>query len=427
MADQIDLLLPRLRTHQIPGLALEGEFLLPNYAGYSLLNLPESMCQAFGLPSLGVQPLAPEYLDELLPGIQRVLILVVDGLGLLRFRQILENRKTIWSTRLGDARLSPLTSVSPSTTSAALTTLWTGASPAQHSILGYELWLKEYGVVANMISHGVMSAPSDAGGLARSGFQPEIFLQVPRFGTHLENHGVRPYSFMPAQFVHSGLSTMHLAKVETIPYRTPVDLAVTLIDFLERKANERLYAYLYWEPLDTLAHIYGPEDPRIEAEFTQFSQVFEEYFINQLSPELKKGTLLILTADHGFIHTPHNPIYEIRNHPELASRLHIYPTGENRLAYLYIKPGMSDAVAEIVEGSWPGEFSLIPSMDALQAGLFGPGDPDPRTPSRIGDMICLAHGQSYIWWSAKENRMLGRHGGLSPTEMLVPLYALRLD
>lgn len=31
-----------------------------------------------------------------------------------------------------------------------------------------------------------------------------------------------------------------------------------------------------------------------------------------------------------------------------------------------------------------------------------------------------------MWWSEKENLLIGRHGGLSADEMLVPFLAVRL-
>ena len=140
-----------------------------------------------------------------------------------------------------------------------------------------------------------------------------------------------------------------------------------------------------------------------------------------------KNTLLILTADHGLVHTGANPDFDLNNHPEFARMLHLSPTGENRFAYLHIRPGMAEAVQAYIHQAWPGQFDLVSSAEALQAGLFGPPERAAlQTPSRLGDLICAARGDHYLWWAQKENRMLGRHGGLSSAEMLVPLYAVRL-
>ncbi len=426
MTEIIDQVLPNLSAAQLPGLKLSGDFLLPAYDGHSLLNLPATICELLGIPPFGAPPLSPEHLQGINQGYRNVIFLVVDGLGLDRFRGLIGDDSFFWSRHLSEAMLSPITSVVPSTTSAALTTLWTGASPAQHGILGYELWLKEYGVVANMISQAVMTATGDPNGLRRSGFNPENFLPVPTLGPHLQHYGVQPVSAMPAHLARSGLSTMHLPATGLIAYRSPVDLWSSLGEFVVDHPSERNYLYVYWEELDTLAHVYGPDNYRIDNEFASFTQAFEKLFLNRLGLNSLKDTLLILTADHGLVDTRIDPIYELRSIPELANLLHIFPTGENRFSYLYPRPGNMETVQRLIDEHWPGGFEVIPSQAALQAGLFGPGSPSIHTFSRIGDFVCLAHGKHYLWWSDKQNHLIGRHGGLSPKEMLVPFYVLPL-
>jgi hypothetical protein len=161
MPDLTADLLPRLQAHRLPGLDLGEGFLYPNYDGFSLLNIPASLCRLLGAPSFGAQPLADELLKACGGEYQRVILLVVDGLGydlLLRLWEA--GLGHIWKSFIPEGVFAPLTSICPSTTAAALTTLWTGASPAEHGIAGYELWLREYGVVANMILHAPM-IPAD--------------------------------------------------------------------------------------------------------------------------------------------------------------------------------------------------------------------------------------------------------------------------
>ena len=63
---------------------------------------------------------------------------------------------------------------------------------------------------------------------------------------------------------------------------------------------------------------------------------------------------------------------------------------------------------------------------AIQSGLFGPGEVHPHLRDRVGDLIALAQNNAYLWWSRSENPLLGRHGGLSELEMLVPFLAAPL-
>jgi hypothetical protein len=427
MPDLTNDLLPRLQAHRLPGLDLGDDFIYPHYPSGSIMNIPSSLCQLFEMPGLGAEPLFPEILSQLGDDVRRVVFILMDALSLGHFREWLAEGVTpVWNHLLEDGFLAPLTSVTPSTTTSAITSIWSGVSPSAHGILGYELWLKEYGVVANMIAHTPITFKRSSGSLENAGFIPERFLQVPMLGPHLRMNGVTPYSFSHFSISNSGLSRMYLPEVERRPFSTVADLWVSVRELLENRPQERQLSWIYWGKVDGLSHIYGPETERPKAEFEMFSKAFERYFINRLSPEARKGTLLILTADHGQITTPKKPRYELREHPELTRRLHIQPTGENRLMFLFVRPGHKKAVRAYIEQTWPDQFTVMDSLLALKSGLFGPEPPLKQTIERMGDLVVLARGNAYLWWAATENPLIGRHGGLTPKEMLVPFLAVRL-
>jgi hypothetical protein len=101
----------------------------------------------------------------------------------------------------------------------------------------------------------------------------------------------------------------------------------------------------------------------------------------------------------------------------------MYPSGEARLPMVYLRPGREADFLRYVETTWPGAFVPIPSQEALWAGLFGDAPVYYRTPDRIGDFVIVPQGEAYWFFGDRENFLHGRHGGLSPTEMLVPLLA----
>ena len=417
-----------LKAHRLPGLSLGGDTIFPNYEGYSLLNIPSSICQLLGAPGFGAGALLPELLAPFEKGVRRVILVLIDALGFLRFQQWLaEGAAGAWRPLMQDGLLAPLTSIVPSTTSAALTSLWTGVSAAAHGIAGYELWLKEYGLVANMITHSPMSFQNEAGSLSKAGFQPEQFVQLPTLGTHLASNGVCTYAFQHHSILRSGLSRIFFSKeVEPVGFNTMADLWITLRQLIEARPSERQYIWLYWGEVDHYSHLYGPDDPRPAAEFEVFGETMQRLFLKSLDPTIRKDTLLILTADHGQISTQKDPHYDLKNHPNLLRRLHIQPTGENRLAYFYIRPGQVEAVRESLERTWPNQFFLLEPSYAVQAGLFGPGPNHPHLLDRLGDLMVISRGNAYLWWSDKENILIGRHGALTPEEMIIPFLAVRI-
>jgi hypothetical protein len=108
----------------------------------------------------------------------------------------------------------------------------------------------------------------------------------------------------------------------------------------------------------------------------------------------------------------------------------VAPTGEGRARYLHARHGHKDAVRAYVTGRFGAISTLIDSEEAIARGLFGTAPPTPQTLERIGDFVLLPHENWYFHHYPTERlkpmQLVGRHGGLSPEEMLVPLLALRL-
>jgi hypothetical protein len=433
MPDLTDQLLPEVLSYRIHGLDLGGGLVYPNYHGGSTANLASSVARLLGAPGLGQEPLRPDLLGPLLRDepASKVVIILMDALSFVRFKRWMEAGALDTWKRLAEAEhgiLAPLTSVTPSTTSAALTSLWSGRSPAEHGIVGYELWLKEYGVVANMIAHAPMSFRNCASldTLACAGFNPETFLPFQPLGAHLAEHGVKSYAFQHRSIINSGLSHMFFHEVKPNSVGNAAELWIDVRQQLEATPEERSFTYVYWLEVDHLSHFYGPDDERIRAEFISFTDAFRDLFLDKLKPAARQGTVLLFTADHGQVTTRPDPHYDLANHPSLSRRLHIFPTGENRLSYLYVRPGQVEAVREYVEKTWPGQFTFLDPVYAVEQGLFGPGEPNPHLLDRLGDLLLLARDEAYLWWANTPNHLIGRHGGLSPEEMIVPFLGVRL-
>jgi len=405
-----------------------GKFISPQYNGLSILNIPASVGELFYVPGFSSPPLQPDLLDPVRGEIQNVIVILVDALGYKQLEKWLEIEKSmVWHSLLNQGILAPITSISPSTTCAAITSLWTDSSAAKHGIMGYEMWLKEYGVTANMIEHKPITYRGGGGNLSLAGFDPESFLPVGSITDHFSAGGVDVHAFQHYSIINSGLSRMFMKDAERHPIGTASDLWIGIRELIESYPETRKYIWAYWGNLDSISHLHGPESERAKAELQTFSRVFEQYFLDELSPDFKKDTLVILTADHGQITTDReDQHFNLSTHPAFTEMLHILPTGENRLAFLYIKPGKTEAVKEYVQAEWPDQFTLIDPVEAVKAGLFGPGEAHPGIYDRLGDLIAAARGNAFWWWANKENPIIGRHGGLSEEEMLVPFLAVRL-
>ncbi|MCA1954079.1 MAG: alkaline phosphatase family protein [Anaerolinea sp.] len=415
-------LLPGLKAHRLSGLDLGADVVYPAYAGASLANLPASLCHWLGVPTFGTAPLAEPWLSAVGGPFRHVLLLLVDGLGLDFFLQ--RAAQDSWAEILdGPGMVAPLTSVVPSTTSAALTTLWTGQPPATHGVVGYEVWLKEYGMIANLITHAAASSPGDVGGLRRTGFDPLTFLPVPTLAPHLVQHDVHCVACQHHSIAHSGLSTMLQSGCELLPFRNLSDLWVNVLQHLAEAAQQPSYTWMYWGDLDELSHRYGPTDERVELEYQAFARSLAQ-FVRRLRKRGRGDTLFLITADHGHLHTPKQAQYDLKNHPQMMDCLVMVPSSEARLPFLFVRPGYEERLQRYIAETWPGQFQLRRGTDLLAAGLFGEGEIYARVRDRIGDWVAVPSGNAYWWWANRENPLQGRHGGVSEIEMLTPLIGL---
>jgi len=428
MTDLSSQILPRIQNHAINGLPLSGDLTAPYYEGLSLVNIPGTVTHLLDAPDFGKPRLDNSIMEHLGGPYEKVILLLVDALGYhLVQERMRSDQNLVWQKYFDRAVFSPITSICPSTTASALTTLWTGEGAGVHGIIGYEMWAKEFSMVMNNILHAPVNARSDVGGLARSGFDPHDFMDTPLLGTHLNEHGVTATTFIHSSIERSGLSVMQMEDVNLKPYVDEADLCVSLADFVNSRKGIREYIYVYYSDVDTLMHRFSDEDDRVGLQFSVFSSLFEKAFLDQLSKLIAADTLLILTADHGSMTTPKDPRYELVNHPDLMDCLVMQPTCENRLAFFFVKPGRVDDVRRYFDHVWTDEFILIDSAVALEKGLFGMGSHKVEVRERLGDLMAVAKGDAYLWWVPKPNPMLGRHGGLSEREMLVPFYALPLE
>ncbi len=427
MSDLINELVARIKDHKLTGLQLRPDCIHPAYDGLSILNLPTSLAKWLGSADLPHPAIDIAELDDLADGVQQVVCVLIDALALHRFQSWVGQRGNKLGSWTPRGVIGALTSVIPSTTSAALTSLWTGRSPAEHGVLGYEIFLKEFGLIANMITHSPTAFDGRGGLLYSAGFDPDTFLPVETIGPRFEEAGVDVHAFLHHSISRSGLSRMHYPAVETHSFAHPSDLWIAVRDLANQKTKTKRLIWVYHGGVDGHSHRYGPDSEQAQAEFHHFTDVMVSEFLEKIDQSMGAETLLIMLADHGQLTTRKDPHYELASHDGLARRLHMSPTGENRLAYLHVKPGQGAAVEEYLQRTWPGAFTVMPSSQLLELGLFGPGTPATQTRDRLGDLTVITHGDAYLWWAAKENPLIGRHGGLSAEEMLVPIVAFRLS
>jgi len=401
----------------------------PRYDGYCATNLAASVMSLLEAPISSRLPLAEGPSRSALGEVRKVVLLLVDALS---YRHIFEAVKAGASPfkELADkGGLMPLTSTFPSTTVAALTSIATALTPQEHGMIEYYMYLKEYGLVANMIkfSPAVDRTPER---LLQLGLEPKKLLGAETLHVKLRRRGVSPYVVTRERYLTSGLGRLTNTGAEGITYINAPDMFVAVRKLLEANREKRLYAFVYWDCVDGVAHDYGPDTEELQAELRGLAYSLKTELLEKLSPGAAEGTLLILTADHGQLTVSKEQATYLTQHPSFLQCLSVPPTGSPRDLFLHVRAGRAEELKQYVERSFADQALLLDTRDVLKMGLLGIGKPRRETYDRIGEMLLLPHGnRMFVYPYTKEEtefKIRGFHGGLTEEEMLIPLLYAKL-
>ncbi len=388
----------------------------PDYECYGLSNLVSSILWCFDVPGLGYRRVPDDGLEGVLEGAEHLILLLVDGLP---YAKMAERRP---------GRIIPLTSTFPSTTTTALTTLNTGLTPQEHAIIGFTMYLKEIGIVLSLTNLAPSAAPyTDA--LLKAGLEPSSILGTETIHTRLRRRGVNSIVATRRIYRESPLTSMLGAGTEIETYVSPSDLFVKTRRIIE-EAKTPTFLFLYWDGLDIVEHIYGPEGEEAEAELKSLLHSLKEHLLARARGDVAKKTAFLLVSDHGHIAIQREEVLICNEHPHLLEALHIPPTGDSRAACLYPKPDMRDKIVEYVYSRLSDRFEIYDVRDLIKEGLFGYGKVNQKLLDRTGEFMLLPKKGAAVSYNYKPDekgfQLKGGHGGLDQKEVLVPLLYRRL-
>ncbi|MEM2905128.1 MAG: alkaline phosphatase family protein [Candidatus Bathyarchaeia archaeon] len=401
----------------------------PRYDGYCITNLAATVMSLLEASLPGRPVLAEGPSRNGLGDVRRVVLLLVDALSYRHIHEAVKAGASPFAELAGKGGFSPLTSTFPSTTVAALTSLGTGLTPQEHGLIEYYLYLKEYGLVANMLrfSPAVDRTPER---LLQLGLEPKKLLGAETLHVRLRRRGVAPYVVTRERYLTSGLGRLTNSGAEGIPYVNAPDMFVAVRKLLEANRERRLYAFTYWDCVDGVAHDYGPDSEELQAELRSLAFSLRTELLEKLSPSAAEGTLFILAADHGQLTVSKEHATYLTEHSGLLQCLSVPPTGSPRDLFLHVRAGRAEELTRYVEARFKDEATLLDSREALKMGLLGVGKPRQATYDRIGEMLLLPCGnRMFVYPYTKEEtefKVKGFHGGLTEEEMLVPLLYAKL-
>src|SRR5436190_17436001 len=228
---------------------------------------------------------------------RQVVLLVLDGLGW----EQLQDRRSLAPTMAAMAG-GPITSVVPTTTVTALTSITTGLPPAGHGIVGYRMRVSGTGPdggdeVLNMLRWRTAS------GDARPKVDPCTLQPLAAFG------GDAIPVVTKGEFAGTGFTAAHLSGARLVGWQVPSTLVAEVRRLL---AAGEPFIYAYYDGVDRVAHEYGLDD-RYDAEV-----VAADRLVADLAESLPAGAALAVTSDHGQVDVGSNVV---GIDPELMARV----------------------------------------------------------------------------------------------------------
>ena len=336
----------------------------------------------------------PAWIPEPARDAPRTVLLVLDGLGHDQLRANRDVAPTL-DAMAGD----PISSIVPSTTSAALTSIVTGRHPVEHGVLGYRV--REGDDVLNVLQWRM-----EGGGRAPD---PTTYQRFPAFGG-------RPVPVVTqSSFRNSGFTRAHLAGV---PFEGWSTVAVLVEQVARAVRAGAPLVYAYYPGVDTVAHEFGLVDDRYRAEVA-----FADRLVTWLLEALPSDCALLVTADHGQAEVGPDGWVEVG---ELTPFVALQ-AGDGRFRYLHAREGRAAELAGSAREVVGDRAWVLTRRQLLDGGWLGPGRPTPAAGARIGDVVLAARDHWAFVDPAlrREAGLIAAHGSLTDGEMRVPLLAAR--
>lgn len=390
----------------VQNLFARGALIRSSHQDPNIVHLVRAIASVCGVPEIERDPPVQRMIDLIGPA-DHVVFILLDGLGM----NIMERLgKDCFVTRHLAMRLH---ATCPSTTACALTTVATGAYPNQHAITGWFTHLPEHGLTATTLPFHERFGKQP---LPQRGIQVEDVIPVPPLMPRMRH---QPMSIGPSDIADTTYNLWTRGGAPGVGYSRIPQAIDRIIDRVLH-AEHPTYTHLYLPEIDSICHHLGVAHasvvPLVEDIDAQ---------IDRLATSLGGRARIIVTADHGLIDVPPQHQTLLLDGDPLLDLLKVPPSGDARLPIFHVRDERHDAFVSLFNERFSDCIWLLPTDQADQMELFGPGPLSPLARPRFGDYIGIAHQPATVAYHPRakppKHLYLGVHAGLSPQEMQIPL------
>ena len=362
---------------------------IPDYSGANLTGIIPGCL-------LGTSGRRPNWFPQPLQDAERIVLLVIDGLGYEQLQRHAHIAPNLMSLVGGS-----ITTIAPSTTASALTSLVTGASPAEHGIVGYRMDMGDS--IMNSLRWW-----SDTRDL-RKVHPPATVQPIPPFV------GMTIPVVSRAELEGSAFTEAHLRGSRPCGWRAASSIVAQCASLI---SSGEKFVYAYYDGVDKIAHERG-FGAYYDAEIAA-----TDWLVGALLNTLPSGTTLAITADHGQVQVDDNVVHLS---DDIKATLH-HQSGEGRFRWLHAKRGQESDLLQIATDLY-SDIAWIASRDqVVEEAWLGPargGRIADQVKRRLGDVALVPFTATTFDDPLDSGpfSLVCRHGSLTADEMFVPFLA----
>ena len=381
------------------------DIVMPNYE-HCILGTISSILKYYNVET---KHKSSEKLDAILneKKYKNVIFLILDGLGEHILNPISPNGY------LKQHQIDLVTSVYPSTTTAALTTYYSGMPPYETGWIAWSQYFKEYGRALDMFSHNesYMREPLKKPLM-------DVFKTTMKYESVFEkiekaSPDVKAYEIEPEYAERRALRSIDADTLD--------ELIMNINDLCQ--APNRKFILAYCDNPDSTLHKYGTT-----SEEAKNFILDAENKIQEMCNNFDEDTLLIISADHG--HKDIEKAYTLLDYPEIQECLIMPAYLESRVLTFWVKENMRETFVERFNSVFENEFWLMTREEFLDKYHFlGYGEKHPKIDDFIGNYMALSTAGSMIRLETflAEGKPVKKstHCGLTKDEMEVPVFVIK--
>ena len=385
--------------HRVVERKKENNFVFPDFK-HSIVNLAATLADFLGKPV--TQSILPNLAAALKNDYKNIVYLVIDGMG----SRILEKNLPA-NSFLRRHQIDTITSVFPSTTASATTSLQSALTPADH---GWFAWSVDFdGEIIELFKN-------------RNFYTRELTVDREFTQHHLP---VEKFfeNVTGDRKIYSCFS-MNLSSKIHADHEVEFNSLRQMFRCLHRVCQqpEKKFIYGYYADLDTMMHGYGTTARRSQKLLKKIQRKIAR--LTKRNPD----SLFVITADHGQVDV--NGFVYFCDDTELQSCLAHPISLDPRGACFKLKPGKDRAFRAAFQKYEP-DFALFPSQKLIQKGVFGDFKLHPAYQKYLGDYIAIGKNTAKMAVFVKRDQYRkghtlyrGIHTGLTADEMMVPVIVV---